>query len=161
MPHGNALVLRAMLAHSGHDDVQVDLAMTARPRSALYLLLQELAARPQGVGTAEAKAHGYTLAEFCHAFLAGVKHKRLFSVRLGSKFSTYFTSREAADRARAVFYRPSKPFGTAPVRSRPPWPANAETIYPTNPDGSPAYKVTVCPSTLAGHVLKTDTHRQL
>lgn len=138
--------------------------MNTRQRAGvLRKLLHELAARPQGATTAEASGHGYTPVEFAGGFLNEVKGKRLFSVKLGSKSSTYFTSREIADARKKAYDKPVVLAGTTGVitsRSRAPWPKDAETVYPTNADGTPAYRHTICPPTQAGRTTRTTTHPQ-
>lgn len=125
-------------------------------------LLLTLAARPQGAMIAEACHHGYTPEQFARGFVNELRRKTLISARVGSKRATYFTTQEAAQAAKKARQRPVIQVGTIDPtagRSRAAlWPPGTVAVYPTNPDGTPAYRHTICPPTQAGRTARTTTH---
>jgi len=113
------------------------------PLVSLRGVCRQLGARPQGFSTAEVAAPGYTITQVRRAIDWLIKHRELHTGRASHKVVRYFSSRADAD-AYETRYATMQASNRKPV-AQAPWPAGTQAIYPTNPDGSPAYKHTVIP----------------
>lgn len=116
-------------------------------------LLLEMAQRPGGFGTAE-------LTEFDATRVGAVASAMvvkglLYRAKMGHKSVRFFSTMEAAVEWEKGHMRRSK-HTLAHRPTKAPWPKDAPATYPTNPDGSPAYKVTTAPPPVRS--LRTNTY---
>jgi hypothetical protein len=101
------------------------------------------AAGENGIGTADIE--GLTIEQAWEIITRLVGAGQLFKGKAGHRTLRYFTTQAGADAYSAYpnASRASKARPAAAPRQR--WHVGAQAHYPTHPDGSPAYKITLCP----------------
>lgn len=110
----------------------------------------ELAKRPNGVTTSDPEFHGVDPRNLGHMVIKLVQHGLIFKAKLSHRTVIYFGTQAAADAAlqrkkvtvlREKIAAVTKTAGLSPVK----FTDECTVTFPTNPDGSPAYKLTVAP----------------
>jgi hypothetical protein len=93
----------------------------------------------------------YTRRQVARALQALIASGLVFAVSLG-KEARYFPSRESANDwlAAQLGARMKEEQADAASDERAPWPDDTPAHYPTNADGTPAYRFTVCPTDNTG-----------
>jgi hypothetical protein len=113
-------------------------------------LFAELAKRPEGVTTGDPAFADIDPRNLGHMTIKLVKHGLVFRARMSYRTVIYFGTQEAADAAlqgkKAVTLREkvtpvAKAAGISPLK----FSDGCTVTFPTNPDGSPAYKITIAP----------------
>jgi hypothetical protein len=95
----------------------------------------------RGIGTEDIE--GVTIAQAWDVVSPLVDSGRLFRGKVGHRTVRFFATPEWAERYSRNLRRARPTPATSAARQR--WSPDAPPHYPVNADGSPAYKVTVCP----------------
>lgn len=122
---------------------------------ALREAIRELAARPDGFRCRDVMKLGYAQRAVDNAVSRGLISGLLHKVKVSHRMVFYFAdAKEAMKRqaeAMTVKVAPPKTKSTAH------WPKDAQPYFPTNPDGTPAYRITIAPKPV--HALRTNTYQ--